>query len=186
MVLAAVEPGVDSDARDLVLSPVTRILRAIIPTVAANAMLAAESIIALIPRLIRPSLNSVAMLQVILPHALILRSIHVLVNTAAISLVICPVAIIDVAIDVDETTLAMGSVLSPLSAVLGPIVPSLLAKPITEATLPFTCVDGTRFESVGGALLPLLVWPIQVLCDRLASLFLREILAASELLGPEH
>ena len=76
------------------------------------------------------------MLEIILPHALVLSTVHMLVDTTAICLVIGPVAVIDVAIHVDKSSLAMSSVLTPLTAVLGPIVPSLLAKAITEAALP--------------------------------------------------
>lgn len=82
------------------------------------------------------------MLQVIFPKALILGSIHVLVDTTAIGLVICPVAVIDIAIDMDKATFTMGSILSPLSTVLGSVIPSLLAEPISESTLPLTFVDG--------------------------------------------
>jgi len=82
----------------------------------------------------------------------------VFVDSTAIRLIVCPVAIVDISINVNETTFSMGSVLTPLTTVLGPVIPSLFAETITEATLPLACVDSTSLEGVVSALFSLLVW----------------------------
>ena len=111
-------------------------------------MLAAEGVVTFIARLVSPCLHAVAMLKVIFPHALILSSIHVFVNAAPIGLVISPISIVNVSINVNEATFAMGSILSPFSTVFCSVVPCLLTKAITEATLPLTRIDSSCFESV--------------------------------------
>ena len=109
-----------------------------------------------------------------------------LVNASAIGLIIGPVAVVDVAINVDKSTLPMGSVLSPLSTVLGSIGPRLLAKTVTEATLPLACVNGARLESVGGTRLTRLIRIVHILCNCLACLLLRKVLATTQLFGSQH
>ena len=108
-----------------------------------------------------------------------------LVDAATIGFVIGPVAVIDVAVNVDEAALAVRAVLSPLSRVLGTVIPGLLSKTISEAALPLACVDSARLESVGRTRLSLLVRVVKILGHSLASLLLREVLAAAELLGSE-
>ena len=122
------------------------------------------------------------MLQIIFPHALVLCPIHMFVDSTAIRLIVRPVAIVDISINVDESTFSMGSVLTPLTTVLGPVIPSLFAETIAEATLPLACVDSTSLEGVGSALFSLLVWIVSILRHRFTSLFHCEILAASDLL----
>ena len=126
------------------------------------------------------------MLQVVFPHALVLGTVHVLVDTAAVGFVVSPISIIDVAVNMNKTAFSMSTILSPLTAVLGPIIPRLLAEAVSETAFPLTGVYCTRFECIGRALLSLLVGTIQVLGNSLAGLFLREVLAAAELLGSQH
>ena len=126
------------------------------------------------------------MLQVVFPHALVLGTVHVLVDTAAVGFVVSPISIVDVAVDMNKTAFAMSTILSPLTTVLGPIVPRLLTEAVTEAAFPLTSVYCTRFECIRRALLSLLVGTIQVLGNSLAGLLLREVLAATELLGSQH
>ena len=126
------------------------------------------------------------MLQVVFPHALVLGTIHVLVDTSAVGFVISPISIVDVAVDMNKTAFAMSTILSPLTAIPGPIVPRLLTEAVTEAAFPLTSVYCTRFECIWRTLLSLLVGTIQVLSNSLSGLFLREVLAASELLGSQH
>ena len=126
------------------------------------------------------------MLQVVFPHALVLGSVHMLVDTAAVGFVVSPISIVDVAVDMNKTTLSMSTILSPLTAVLGPIVPRLLTEAVTETAFPLTGVYCTRFKCIGSALLPLLIGTIQVLGNSLAGLFLRKVLATTELFGSQH
>ena len=103
-----------------------------------------------------------------------------LVCSHTVGFIIGPVAIIDVTINMDESALAMGSVFSPLSSVFGLISPDLLAKAITEATLPLASVNSSRFKNVRRSLNPWLIRVIDVLGDRLACFLLRKILATAE------
>jgi len=124
-------------------------------------------------------------LEIILPHSFVLSTIYVLVSTHAIGLVVGPVAIVDVTVNMNESSLAMGSVLPPLSCVGGLVCPNLLAKSISEASLPLTRVHSSSSEGVWGSLLSWLVWVVQILGDCLTGFLLCEVLAASELLCPE-
>ena len=148
-------------------------------------MLAAESVVALVAGLVSPSLYTVSVLEIILPHALILGPIHVLVNTTAVRFVISPVSIVDVAVHVDKATLAMSPVLSPLATVLSSVVPGLLAKAISETSLPLTGVNGTSLESVGRAGLSRLIGVVTVFGHGLSGFFLGKVLAATQLLCSE-
>ena len=126
------------------------------------------------------------MLQVVFPHALVLGTIHVLVDASAVGFVVGPISIVDITVDMNKTAFAMSTILSPLTAILGSIVPRLLTEAVTEPAFPLTSVYCTRFECIWRTLLSLLVGTIQVLSNSLSGLFLREVLAASKLLGSQH
>lgn len=125
------------------------------------------------------------MLQVVFPHSLVLRPIHMFVDTAAVRLVIGPVAVVNVAVHVDKSAFPVGSVLPPLATVFSSIVPGLLAKSISEASLPLACVDRTCLESVRRVGHTLLVGIVCVFGDGFSGFFLGEVLAATHLFGSQ-
>merc|ERR1711937_699607 len=71
------------------------------------------------------------------------------VDSYSISLIIDPVAFVDISVYMSELTLAMSSVIFPVSFVLSSICPFLLAKAVTESSLPLTFIGGLpSLESV--------------------------------------
>lgn len=146
-------------------------------------MLAAKRVITLIPGFVGPSFNTFAMLQVVLPHSFVLCAIDMLVDTRSVRLVVRPEAIVNIAVHMRKSTLSMCSVFTPFTLVPGTIRPHLDTLSITEATLPLTRVHCTSLKSVRWAVLARLVWIVKPLCHSFACLFLREVLAATKLLG---
>jgi len=150
-------------------------------------MLSPKRIVTLIPRLVGPRLDTFAMLEVVFPLTFVHGSVHVLIYSWSVCLIVGPEAFVDVSVNVDELAFAMSPVIPPLSNILGAVSPQLLAVAVSKASLPLTIVDGPRLKLVGLPPLPRLVGiPLPLAGHGLARLFLSEVLAAAELVGPEH
>jgi len=142
-------------------------------------VLSPESVVAFVARLVSPGLNTITVLQVIFPHSLILSSIYVFVNTTAVCLIVGPVAIVYISVNMYETAFSMCSIFSPFTSVLCSLVPSLLAKAITETAFPLACINCTSLKSVRRTCLSLLIRVISVFSHGFSSLLLGKVLATS-------
>lgn len=125
---------------DLVVHPVTDVLRAISPSVEPEPVLYALHVIALIAAAIWPDFVALPVLLVSEPHALIDCATRMLELTVSMGLAVNPVAIVDLASDVRKSAFAMSLAKEPLAIVNCAILKSNTSLSMPEAAKPLTFV----------------------------------------------
>jgi len=102
-----------------------------------------------------------------------------------VGFIVDPLPIVDVTVYVDELSLAVGPVVYPFADVFCPVGPILLPVAVAETALPRTFVCGAGRESVERAVFSLLIGiPFYAGSDGFPGLFLSEVLATANLIGP--